>query len=620
MVWAAAPTLSTVWLALLVVQGVLPAAVVLTTKWLVDGVNGAIGAGFSAETTAEALLPAAIMAGLMLFQQTVVSVVGYIQTSQGEQVEDQIKARIHAKAVEVDYAFYETEDFHDKLQDAHAQASSRALGLLQNLGALLQNGIALVSVVALVAVYAWWLPLALFAGAVPGVLVLVRHNRIYRAWWDRTMGTRRRAQYIDHLLVFPDYVAEARLYGFGPSFAADYQRYREELRVQRLILIRRQTLARLGAGLLTLVSFGAIMAWMVVRALDGRATLGDLALFYQAVNQGQGIMRALLDGTGNAYANALFLEQLFSFLDIRPQMTDPDEPRPAPAVVREGITFEDVHFTYPGASKPSLCGLNLHLAAGNVTAIVGINGAGKSTLIKLLCRFYDPDEGHVRIDGYDIRDFARADIQRSVNVLFQQPVQHQDSARSNIALSDLDATDEAVVSAAQAAGAHEFIGRLPRGYDSVLGRLFYEGAEISGGQWQRVALARAYLRPAPIVVLDEPTSAMDSWSEMDWFRRFRALVVGRTAVVVTHRFTVAMQADMIHVMEAGRVIESGTHRDLLALGGRYAESWSEQTRRADEAGAVPDAGPSNDGSAGVLPLALHPSAGMVGGMSPLEDA
>jgi ATP-binding cassette subfamily B protein len=231
---------------------------------------------------------------------------------------------------------------------------------------------------------------------------------------------------------------------------------------------------------------------------------------------------------------------------------------------------------------------SLTLPAGQLTAIVGPNGAGKSTLIKLLCRFYDPLAGRVTFDGIDLRDLALADIWRSVTVLFQSPVQYHATARQNIAVGDLEArADEAAIEAAgRAAGAHAVVERLPRGYGTLLGKLFADGTELSGGEWQRVALARAFLRQAPIIALDEPTSAMDSWAEAEWLDRFRRLVQGWTALIVTHRFTTAMRADVIHAMEGGRIVETGSHDELLARGGLYAESWTAQMRARGETAAV----------------------------------
>lgn len=587
MVWRAAPGLSAIALVLTLIQGLVPAAIVYTTKWVVDSVDAVLGAGFSADTLMAALVPAVAMALLVLIQQGLSSGGGYIEVARSEIVQDRIKAIIHAKAVDVDYAFYESDDYHDKLRDAHSQAAPRSLGLLQNISSLAQNLVAFSSIAIIIGTYAWWLPLALFGGAAPGLFVIVYHNQVYRRWWDQTMTTRRKADYYDHVTVLPSFAGEVRLYGFGPAIAEAYQGIRVGLRESRLALLRRQSVARVGASVLALFGLGLLMVWMLNEALEGRATIGDLALFYQAINQGQSIVRSLFQGVGNMYTNALFLEQLFSFLDLKPKLAEPTDPAPVPGVVRDGVVFDGVWFSYPGAQKPSLQGLNLTIPAGKVTAIVGMNGAGKSTLLKLLCRFYEADRGRVLIDGIDVRSMRRDDIYRAVNVLFQTPVRHQDTAWSNIALADMNASREAIVEAAKAAGAFEFIDALPRGFDSVLGQFFYEGAELSGGQWQRVALARAYLRAAPIVVLDEPTSAMDSWSEMDWFRRFRTLVDGRTAAVITHRFTVAMQADVIHVMDEGRVVESGTHRELLALDGRYAASWTDQIRRAEQAGRSP---------------------------------
>lgn len=261
-------------------------------------------------------------------------------------------------------------------------------------------------------------------------------------------------------------------------------------------------------------------------------------------------------------------------------MADPAEPAPVPEALRDGIRFRGVTFRYPSSARPALQGFDLDIPAGRVTAIVGPNGAGKSTLVKLLCRFYDPSEGTVELDGVDLRSLPLAKLRRAITVLFQEPVRYHETVAESIALGDLAAAPgrDEVVAAARAAGAEGLISRLPQGYDTPLGRWFADGQDLSMGEWQRLALARAFLRRAPLVVLDEPTSAMDSWAEADWLARFRAFAAGRTAVVITHRFTTAMHADLIYVMDAGRVVESGSHAELVARGGRYAESWQAQMR------------------------------------------
>jgi ATP-binding cassette subfamily B protein len=271
-----------------------------------------------------------------------------------------------------------------------------------------------------------------------------------------------------------------------------------------------------------------------------------------------------------------------------------------------GIRFRNVSFRYPGSERAALVGLNLEVAAGQTAAIVGPNGAGKSTVIKLLCRFYDPEEGAVEVDGVDISGMPVDDYRRLVSVLFQQPVEYSATAGENIALGDLAGPcgPAEIEAAAQAAGAREVVERLPRGYDQMLGKWFAGGTELSVGEWQRIALARAFLRRAPIILLDEPTSAMDSWAEAEWLQRFRALARGHTAVIITHRFTTAMHADIVHVMQEGRIVESGTHDGLLARRGLYAQSWRAQMERtgagagspADSTGRDLDDGRASDGS------------------------
>ena len=588
MVWAAAPGLAAAWFTLLILQGVIPAAVVYTTKQVVDAANAAIGGGLSPENVGPAAFWGGVMVALILAQRALGSATGYVQVAHGENVQDRIKAQIHAKAIAVDYAFYESSEYQDKLLHSNGQAGSQALSLLQNSGALVRDTISFGSIAGLLAVqYAWWLPLALLVGTLPVLWVVSRHNERYTAWWRASMAERRWTGYLDVLLSYPDYAGEVRLFGIGRVLASKYQQARRRLREERLRLLRAQSIASFGAALVGLVTLGGAMLWMVRRAFGGPGTLGDLALFYGALNQGLSLMRSLVGGASQMYANTLFLEDLFDFLDTERLQEDPPDPAPFPRRLVQGVTFEDVTFRYAGAERPSLDRLSLELPNDKITAIVGSNGAGKSTLLKLLCRFYEPDAGRILIDGTDVRSFAHRDLLERISVLFQTPVQYQTTAAENIRFALMEASDADVRRAAEAAGAHDFLERLPQGYETRLGKMFYEGGELSGGQWQRVALARAYLRHAPILALDEPTSAMDSWSEMEWFERLRTLAAGRTALIITHRFTVAMQADVIHVLDDGRVVESGSHRELVARGGRYAQSWAEQTRRADVAAASP---------------------------------
>jgi ATP-binding cassette subfamily B protein len=312
----------------------------------------------------------------------------------------------------------------------------------------------------------------------------------------------------------------------------------------------------------------------------GIVTLGDLALFYQAFNRGQSLLRTLLGNIGQIYSNALFLGNLFEFLDLEPQVVDPSQPRPVPSRLHQGIRFRDVTFRYPGSARAVLEHFTFTIPAGKIVAVVGANGAGKTTLTKLLCRFYDPEAGSIELDGHDIRHLSLAALRRMITILFQFPVPYYVSAAENVAMGDVAAAPGApdIEAAARRAGAHDAIMRLPQGYATQLGKWFADGAELSAGEWQRLALARAFLRQAEVMILDEPTTFLDSWSEIDWFDRFRELANGRTALLITHRFTIARHADIIHVMEQGQMVESGCHDELLAQGGLYAQSWTAQVQ------------------------------------------
>ncbi len=582
---------------LLLVQGLLPAATVLLTPVLVDALVAAVGSGIAWETVGPILVPALLMAGVILLGDLLGSLSHWVKTVQSERVQDHIRDLIHARSVAADLAFYDSADFFTHLHRARNDAAHRPLALLDNLGSLAQSTVTLAAMAFVLLAYGLWLPFVLLVSVAPGLGIVLHYRRRQRAVWLHTTAGERRALYYDWLLTAREAAAELRLFDLGGQFRAAFRRERQKVREERLRLIAAENWAKLGVSVFALLVVGLVMAHMIGRVLQGTASLGDLALFFQAFHQGQGLLRTLLNNLGELYGNSLFLADLFEFLTLEPQMTEPAEPahlprRPATAPGPH-VRFDDLRFAYPHGHGEALSGLSLEIPAGQIAAIVGPNGAGKSTLVKLLCRFYDPASGSVTLDGVDVRTLTFRELRNNISVLFQEPVQYNATVAENISLDFALApcgtcdgakeTADVIKTATRAAGAEGLVSRLTRGYATPLGVWFDGGTDLSTGEWQRIALARAFLRQAPIIVLDEPTSAMDSWAEADWLRRFRTLAAGRTVLVITHRFTTAMLADAIHVVENGRIVEWGSHADLLALGGRYAQSWQaqmcSQTRR-----------------------------------------
>lgn len=567
---------SALWLVLLCAQGLVPAAAVYLSRPLIDSLGAAIGSGGNWERVAPALLVAAAIAAALFVGELLRSAAEWVRTGLATRLEDHVSAMIHEKSTSVDLAFYETAEFHDDLHRARDEARYRPVALLQNAGSLIQNSVTLGAMVGVLAPYGIWIAAALLASAIPALVVVLRFAALQHEFRLRTTVDERRSWYYDWVMTASEAAAEVRLFGLGARFQAAYNELRGRLRTQRWRLARAQLGAEALAGLAVLGIAATCMAWVGWRAVLGQMTLGDVALFYFSFSQGQRLMRSLLSDVGQVYYNMLFLGNLFAFLDLEIQVVDPQDPKAVATGLGLQLRFADVTFRYPGSDRAALRNFNLLVPSGQVAAIVGVNGAGKSTLLKLLCRFYDPQAGRVEMGGIDVRDMAAEHLRAQITVLFQQPVRYQTTVAENIALKA--SPPEEVTAAARAAGADGFISRLPSRYETLLGRWFGGGVELSVGEWQRIALARAFARPTPVIVLDEPTSAMDSWGEADWMKRFRSLRQGRTVVIITHRFTTAMQADVIHVMDEGRVVESGTHEELVARDGRYAQSWRSQMR------------------------------------------
>ena len=569
LVWGAAQGWTVAWGFLLVCQGMIPAGQALLLRTLVNRLVR------TPEWTAIAQ-PALGIAGLWILGQVFSSFLSWVRAVQAEQVQDEIHRLIHEQALRLDLAFYDRAESYDQLHRAQVDALSQPLALLENIGSLAQNGLAFLVLAGILWTYAGWLPLLLVLSGIPGLVLVARYILREHQWRQENTSQERRTRYLDWLITDRNAAAELRLFDLGNYHRIAFETLRGTLREGKLRLERQGAAAELGAGFLAWSGSLAGLGWMLQRTLTGKAGLGDLLLCFQAFQQSQALLRALLESSGKIYRSLLFVENLDEFLKLAPQILpgpsmDPGLP------VKNSIRFENVSFTYCGSRHRALDGFNLEIPNGKVVALVGHNGAGKSTLIKLLCRFYDPDSGRILLDGVDLRAFNPAVLRRSIAVLFQEPVHYHATVWENIAFGDLERLYDRrrVHQAAQDSGALEPVERLPHGLDSLLGKWF-GGAELSGGEWQRIALARAFFRQAPVVILDEPTSSMDSWAEQDWLGRFRSLTRGKTGLMITHRFTTAMHADVIHLLDKGKVVESGTHAMLVALGGAYAVSWAAQ--------------------------------------------
>jgi ATP-binding cassette subfamily B protein len=415
LIWGAAPKLTVAWLAMGVVSGLLPAATVWLVRPLVNAITDAIAAGGEWGAVQPVIWLGLAMAGVVLAGELMRSAGTWIATAQSERVGEHISRLIHDRSVSVDLSFYDVPAYYDHLHRARHEAGHRPMILLENLGGLLKNIITLGAMAALLVPYGWWLPVVLLISTLPALYVVLNHTLRHHAWRMKITADERRTWYLDWLLTARETASELRLFNLGPMLQASYQKLRKRLRQERLRLIRNQALAGIGASAAGLLAAGGAMAWMGWKALQGQASLGDLALFYQAFNRGQGLMRGLLEGLAKIFGNSMFIRDLFAFLELEPQITDPPARvgtrnpvhrggRPAEPLPGAGVRFQDVDFQYPGGTRPILSKLNLAIEPGCIAALLGANGEGKSTLVKLLCRFYDPVSGSVAIDGQDLRD------------------------------------------------------------------------------------------------------------------------------------------------------------------------------------------------------------------------
>ncbi|PYN78473.1 MAG: ABC transporter ATP-binding protein [Candidatus Rokuibacteriota bacterium] len=579
LVWQSGPGWTVASVALLVVQAALPLLTLYLIKLVVDAVATAIADKAVAFGRVAALV--GLAGAVALVSAVCRSLAGFVSEGQAQAVTDHMHDILHAKAVEVDLEHYENSQYHDTLQRALQEASFRPTHILNGLIQVAQSSIALLVMAGLLFSFHWGVAVILFAAAVPGVILRARYTgQVYR-WQRQNTPAERRAWYFHWLLTGIVHAKEVRLFDLGPLFRGRFRDARTRLRRERLGLATRRCAADLaGQSSLILAVFGAY-AFIAYRAVQGAITIGDLVMYYQAFQRGQDFLREMLTGLAGLYEDHLFLRSVYEFLDLDRKVLEPPAPKPMPRPLRTGIVFDHVTFHYPTGTREVLQDVSLTIRPGESIALVGENGSGKTTLVKLLCRLYDPTGGAITIDGVDVRDFATAALRREIGVIFQDYAQYQVTAKENIWFGNVEAAadHDRIVAAARRSGADEVIRGLKHGYDTMLGKWFDHGEELSIGEWQKVALARAFMRDAQIVVLDEPTSALDAKAEYEVFKQFRRLAEGRTTILISHRLSTVKMADRIYVLGDGRIVESGTHDELVREGGRYGRLYETQARQ-----------------------------------------
>src|SRR5687767_168171 len=596
LIWQTHAGFTLAMIALRLVRAFIPLAILWVGKLIIDEV---VAARASALTTPYLWKLVVLEIVLAFAGETLSRVSAVVESLLGDLFSNRTSVMLMEHAATLDLYQFENPAFYDQLDRARRQTTGR-IGLLAQLLSMGQDLITLVSLSAALLIYSTWLLLLLAIAVIPSFLSEAHYASLQYSLLFRRTPERRQLDYLRYLGGSDRPAKEVQMFGLAPWLVERYRKVSDEFYEENKRLTLRRSLAASALSLVGLIGYYGAYAVILVRAVTGAISLGSLTFLAAAFMRSRDLLQRLLNGAGEIYTQCLYLKDLFDFFETRPTIKSAQGAPHVPRPIQQGFVFENVGYRYPESETWALRGINFSLRPGERLALVGGNGAGKTTLVKLLARLYDPTEGRILLDGRELREYDLESVRRNVGVIFQDFYRYDLRFDENIGVGEIEQVREyldsngttnavapdlngkealaSIVSAAEKSLAATLLHRLPEKYKQVLGRRFEGGVDLSGGEWQKIALARAYMRDAQVLILDEPTASLDARAEYEVFSKFAGLMQGRMAVIISHRFSTVRMADRLVVLDEGRVVEEGSHDELIERGGLYSELFSLQAQ------------------------------------------